>query len=86
MIATRLAVDFVNNRLRDNQKIIITEYSMMKWWRDHLTDNISLAFIAAANSSSTDQVFPPPAGINQCWQYIDYALKNPRPLAEWECL
>lgn len=77
------ALDFVNNKIRANQKIIITEYSLMKWWRSNLTLNISPAFINAANASTSDQIFPPPPGITKCWQYIDYALKNPRPVQEW---
>lgn len=84
MIATTLSVDFVNNHLRDNHKIIITGYSIMKRRRDHLTDNISPAFTTTANSNNAHQAFPPPAGINQCWQYIDYALKNFRLLVGWD--
>jgi hypothetical protein len=78
------ALDFVNDKIRNDQKIVITEYSLMKWWRDNLDENISPAFITAANASTSDNIFPPPAGIIKCWQYIDYALKNPRKLAEWD--
>jgi hypothetical protein len=77
------AMDFVKDRIRADQKIIITEYSLMKWWRENLTTDITSEFIAAANANSNDNIFPPPAGIIKCWQYIDYALKNPRKKEEW---
>jgi len=79
-----VALNFVNDKIRDDQKIIITEYSLMKWWRSNLTLDLSTAFFNAANANTADQIFPPPPGINQCWQYIDYALKNPRPVQEWD--
>lgn len=72
-IATVL--NFVNEKIRNDQKIIITEYSLMKWWRSNLNNDLTAEFIAAAH---------PPAGITKCWQYIDYALKNPRTKAEWD--
>jgi hypothetical protein len=77
------ALDFVNDKIRDDQKIIITEYSLMKWWRSNLTLDISSEFVNAAKANTTDQIFPPPPGITKCWQYIDYALKNPRQVQEW---
>ena len=77
-------LNFVNDKIRDHQKIVITEYSLMKWWRSNLTLDISNEFINTANANTTDQIFPPPADITQCWQYIDYALKNPRPVQEWD--
>lgn len=77
------ALNYVDNKIRTDQKIIITEYSLMKWWRANLTQPLSAAFSNAANASASDQIFPPPAGITQNWQYIDYALKNPRPVQEW---
>jgi hypothetical protein len=76
-------LNFINDKIRNNQKIIITEYSLMKWWRDNVNFDLTSQFIAAANASTTDNIFPPPAGITKCWQYIDYALKNPRKVEEW---
>ncbi|MCS3800710.1 hypothetical protein [Niastella sp. OAS944] len=75
--------NFVNDKIRDNQKIIITEYSLMKWWRDNLSNDLTSQFLTACNASTTDNIFPPPAGITKVWQYIDYALKNPRKVEEW---
>jgi hypothetical protein len=76
-------INFVNDKIRDDQRIIITEYSLMKWWRDNLNNDLSSQFIAACNSSASDNIFPPPAGVTKVWQYIDYALKNPRKVEEW---
>jgi hypothetical protein len=76
-------INFVNNKIRDNQRIIVTEYSLMKWWRDNMANDLTPQFIAACNASTTDNIFPPPAGITKVWQYIDYALKNPRKVEEW---
>lgn len=76
-------INFINDKIRNDQKIIITEYSLMKWWRDNLNNDLTTQFLAAANASITDNIFPPPAGITKCWQYIDYALKDPRKVEEW---
>ena len=76
-------LNFVNDKIRTNQKFIITEYSLMKWWRDNLSNDLTTAFLASCNASTTDNIFPPPAGITKVWQYIDYALKNPRKVEEW---
>lgn len=77
------SLNYVSSRIRDDQKMLVTEFSLMKYWRTHNTDNIDPAFIAAANASTTDRISPPPAGIVKNYQYIDYALKNPRPAVEW---
>jgi hypothetical protein len=76
-------LNFVNDKIRSNQRIIVTEYSLMKWWRSHLNDDLSSDFIAAANVSASDNIYPPPPGVTKVWQYIDYALKNPRKMEEW---
>ena len=77
------ALNFVNDKIRSDQRIIVSEYSLMKWWRNHLNDDISADFITAANASASDNVYPLPVGITKVWQYIDYALKNPRTVEEW---
>lgn len=77
------ALTFVNSRLRDDQKILVTEFSAKNYFKSYNTAAIDPAFIAAANASSTDNIYPPPAGITQNYQYIDYALKNPRSAEEW---
>jgi len=77
------ALNFVDNKLRDDQKIIISEYSLMKWWRSNLDMDLASEFLAAANADANDRIYPPTTGITKVWQYVDYALKNPRPLEEW---
>jgi hypothetical protein len=77
------ALNFINDKIRNDQKIIITEYSLMKWWRDNINLDLTSQFLAATNASTTDNIFPPPVGITKCWQYIDYALKDPRKVEEW---
>lgn len=67
------ALSFVSNRIRENQKIIVTEFSLMKYWKSHLTDAVSETFAMAWQID--------PAWKN--YQYIDYALKHPRPMSEW---
>lgn len=67
------ALNFASSRLRDNQKILVTEFSLMKYWKAQMKDTISGSFAE-------------PWQINPAWQnyqYIDYALKNPRPVNEW---
>lgn len=77
------ALNFMSNGIGDDQKLLVTEFSAKNYFKSYNTSNIDPAFIAAANASTTDQIFPPPPGITQNYQYIDYALKNPRPAEEW---
>ena len=60
-----------------------TEFSLMHHWRNNNNTDIAPAFTAAASASTTDKIFPPPTGVTKNYQYIDYALKNPRPAEEW---
>lgn len=69
----RKALDYVSERIRPEQKIIITEFSLRKWWDLHLKDSLSPAF---------KQKYSLP-GMDRVWQYLNYALENPRPLQEW---
>lgn len=69
----RKALNYVSERIRREQKIIITEFSLRKWWDLHLKDRLSPAFKSKYRF----------AGIDTVWQYLDFALQHPRPLAEW---
>ena len=80
------ALNFAKGRIREDQKILVTEFSLMHHWRNNNNTNITPAFIAAANVSPTDKIFPPPVNLTKNYQYIDYALKNPRPVEEWNDL
>ncbi|MCX2575452.1 hypothetical protein [Pedobacter sandarakinus] len=77
------AINFAKSKIRDNQKILVTEFSLMPYWKSNNNAAISSAFITAANASATDRIFTPPANVTTNFQYIDYALKNPRPAEEW---
>ena len=77
------ALSFAKGRIREDQKMLVTEFSLMHHWRSNNNTLISAAFITAANASSTDRIFAPPANVTRNFQYIDYALKNPRPAEEW---
>mgnify|MGYP003664366840 CR=1 FL=1 len=67
------ALDFVNARLRANQKIIISEYSLMKHWRDNLNGLIPSEFASQYSYPSSWRNY----------QYIDAALKSPKARTEW---
>jgi hypothetical protein len=77
------ALNFVKGKIREDQKILVTEFSLMRHWRNNNNVDISAAFLTKANESTTDKIFPPPTGVTKNYQYIDYALKNPRPAEEW---
>ncbi|MEH0152867.1 hypothetical protein V6R21_01910 [Limibacter armeniacum] len=67
------SMDYVNTRIRDDQKILVTEFSLMKHWKLKLQENIPSNFAQEY-------------GRNTNWknyQYIDYALKNPVSRPEW---
>ncbi len=67
------AIDYVNGRIRDDQKMIISEFSLMKHFRSNLTGAIPGEF---ANEY----------GFSDSWmnyEYIDYALKNNVELSQW---
>lgn len=67
------SLQYTSDHIADNQKILITEYSLMKHWRNHTNDPIPAAF-------ASDYGYDPAW---QVYQYINHALKNPVPRAEW---
>lgn len=77
------ALNFVKGKIREDQKILVTEFSLMRHWRNNNNADIAAAFVTKANENTTDKIFPPPTGVTKNYQYIDYALKNPRPAEEW---
>ncbi len=68
------AMDYINNRIRPDQYIMISEFSLVAWWGKHRDDNLSAAFTTK---------YSLPEGVDKVWEYLNYALKNPRPLEEW---
>lgn len=77
------SLNYVSQRIRPEQKILISEFSLMKYWKEQLIKPISPAFILEANKSKTDKVESVPAEIKLNHEYINYALKNPRSAEEW---
>lgn len=67
------AMDYVNDKIRNNQKILITEYSLMKHWRFKMGENIPENFAENYERDVNEKNF----------QYIDYALKNQVSHQEW---
>lgn len=68
------ALNYITSRIRSDQEIIISEFSLVFWWDKHLNDDISVAFKSK---------YSLPKGVNKVWEYLNYALKNPRPIQEW---
>lgn len=69
----RKAMDYINAKIRPDQKIIVTEFSLKKWWDLHLKENIDSTFKQKYALHDIDKV----------WQYLNYSLKHPRPRKEW---
>lgn len=72
--ASKPFVDYVVPRLRADQKFIVTEFSLVHWWRQHLEDPIPAAFAAQRGLPAETKV----------WEYIKAAIANPVPKAEWD--
>lgn len=70
------SMNYISKSIRDNQRIIITEFSLIWWWNRHVGDNLSPTFKAKYSQTL-------PSDVDKVWQYLDYALKHPRPLQEW---
>lgn len=64
---------FVNPRIRGNQQILVTEYSLMHHWKAHLNDPIPVQLVNQYGRPAQWKV----------WQYIDYAQNNPVTRPEW---
>lgn len=67
------------------QFVITTEFSMKDgfWNQNGSPNNMELALNAAFKSAWSGPAPKFPATINTNAQYINYALNNPRPVAEW---
>jgi hypothetical protein len=71
--ANQLMLSYVLPWLRPNQKFLVTEFSLVLLWYQHLSDTVSPDFTSRYSLSSTLQVY----------QFINLALQNPVPDAEW---
>ena len=66
-------LDYASDRIRDDQRMLITEFSLVKHWKNKSKEPIPEAF---AEEYGWDPATPN-------YAYIDYALKNPVARAEW---
>jgi len=71
--ANQLMLSYVLPWLRSDQKFLVTEFSLVLLWYQHLGDMVSPDFTSRYNLPSTLEVY----------QFIDLALQNPVPDSEW---
>ena len=65
---------YVDNRIRKDQKVLITEFSLVHWWKTHNLDQIPDEFAEEYSYPKEQKVH----------EYLLFALKNPRPKKEWD--
>jgi hypothetical protein len=71
--ANQLMLSYVLPWLRPDQKFLVTEFSLVLLWFQHLSDPVSPDFTSRYNLPSPLEVY----------QFINLALQNPVPDAEW---
>jgi hypothetical protein len=71
--ANRTMLSYVLPWLRPDQKFLVTEFSLVLLWRQHLRDTVRPDFTSRYN-------LPTPLKV---YQFINLALQNPAPDAEW---
>lgn len=72
--ASKAYLDYILPRMRPDQKFLVTEFSIVRWWQQHLTKPIPAAF------ANTYQLPPE----TQNWQLIKAALDAPFDKAKWD--
>jgi hypothetical protein len=71
--ACQTMLAYVLPRLRPDQKFLVTEFSLVVLWAQHLKDNLSADFTSRYNLPTPLQVY----------QFINIALQDPVPDVEW---
>jgi hypothetical protein len=71
--ANQLMLSYVLPWLRPDQKFLVTEFSLVLLWQQHLSDTVSPDFTSRYNLPANLEVY----------QFINRALQNPVPDAEW---
>lgn len=71
---SRAYLDYILPRMRPEQKFLVTEFSLITWWRQHLGGTIPPAFATRYGVPRT----------TKNWQVIRAALENPFPSAKWD--
>lgn len=67
------AFEYVNPKVRADQKILVTEFSLKNEWKLHLKDTIPNILSTTYGRPASWQVY----------QYLNYTIHNPVSLAEW---
>ena len=71
--AAQAFLDYTLPRLRSDQTFLVTEFSLVWYWQQHLTDTIPPTFAARYGYPADTQV----------WQVIGDAIKHPFPSRKW---
>jgi hypothetical protein len=71
--ANQTMLAYVLPWLRPDQKFLVTEFSLVLLWYQHLRDTVSPDFTSRYNLPTPLEVY----------QFINLALQNPMPDAEW---
>jgi hypothetical protein len=71
--ANQLMLSYVLPWLRPDQKFLVTEFSLVLLWYQHLSDPVSAVFTSRYNLPTSLEVY----------QFINRALQDPVPDAEW---
>jgi hypothetical protein len=72
--ANQIMLSYVLPWLRPDQKFLVTEFSLVLLWYQHLSDPVSPDFTSRYNLPTPLEVY----------QFINLALQNPVPDAEWQ--
>ncbi|MFD2794970.1 hypothetical protein ACFS27_15530 [Promicromonospora vindobonensis] len=69
-------LDYTLPRLRPEQTFLVTEFSLVWYWQQHMTDRVPAAFAQRYGYAPDTQV----------WQVIDEAIERPFPSHKWNDL
>ena len=69
-------LDYTLPRLRPEQTFLVTEFSLVWYWKRHMTDRIPAAFAERYGYAADTEV----------WQVIDEAIEQPFPSRKWDDL
>jgi hypothetical protein len=67
-------LSYVLPRLRGDQKFLVTEFSLVLLWKQHMNDMVSAEF---------SRLYSIPPG-TRVWQVIRAAIENPFPRKKWQ--
>lgn len=71
--ASQKYLDYILPRLRDDQKFLVTEFSLVLHWKQHMRDRIPASFAERYNMNPNMPV----------WELIKNSIQHPFPQAKW---